>query len=645
MDVSRSDAPARPVATAGDRLLGELAAARRGSRPAATKPRGSRRRRRRLLVLLALVILACIGYAAARSAQAALAARSGKADLQRAAAALKAQHVGQARAAFAAAGRHFAAARHDLHAMGPLLPVSHVIPLARLQVRGLETMADVGSLLSASGMHLADAAGGLLTAQHAGKPLSQSLPQLHAVAIAMHGADAALQDAQSRTHTLDGYRLLGPLGHTRTALEAELARAAPQAAETDHGMRLLLWLIGVNGPHRVLVFSQNPDEVRPTGGFLGTYGILTGDRGHVALPSYGDILQWVAGHQDVGLPPSQSPNAFQFASPPEAQGIANVNASPDWEHASNLAMQFWSDAGGRPVDGVVSLEPQTLARVLAVLGPVQVPSYGVTVTAGNLVRKLDYYTHREAVRSQPGTVRKQFIDDLSHVVVQKVLAAPSSRWLDLGKAMAASFRSGEALIWSADPSVQRDITALGWSGAYPNQPGDFYADAEFEYGAKNGHALQRTFTHTVRLKADGSGTAMTTMRLRNTAPYARYYNVDSLSYITPYGPVGGTLTGADKPDSSEPSLWNHPSIGYLRAAQPLGSTKLTVGWHAPYLARPRTDGTLLYTLQFRGQPGHTGDILHLNVTPPAGWHWAGKSPPSTVHLAGTFNGSWLLRRD
>jgi hypothetical protein len=597
------------------------------------------------VLAVVLVVLACVAYAAYRAAQAALAARSGKADLQRAATELRAQHVGAARLAFAAAGRHFAAARHDLHAMGPLLPVSHVIPLARLQVRGLETMADVGSLLSGAGTHLSVAAGGLLTAQHAGKPLSQSLPQLRAVATAMHGADVALQDAQSRTHTLDGYRLIGPLGHTRTALESQLATTAPQAAETDHGMRLLLWLIGANGPNRVLVFSQNPDEIRPTGGYLGTYGVLAADGGHVALPHYGDILQWVASHQNVGIRPSRSPVAFHFATPPEAQGFANVNASPDWEHASNLAMQFWREAGRGPVDGVVSLEPQTLARTLAVLGPVRVATYGQTVTASNLVSKLDYYTHGEASQGKSNVARKQFISDLSQVVVQKVLAAPSSKWLGLGKALAASFRAGEALAWSSDPSVQRDITALGWSGTYPNQPGDFYADAEFEYGAKNGGALKRTFTHTVRLNANGSGTAMTTMRLRNTAAYDPGYNIDSLSYITPYGPVGGTLTGADKPDSSEPPLWNHPSIGYLRAAQPLGSTQLTVGWHAPYLARPRTDGTLLYTLQFRGQPGHTGDILHLNVTPPAGWHWAGKPPPSTVHLAGTFNGLWLLRRD
>jgi hypothetical protein len=147
----------------------------------------------------------------------------------------------------------------------------------------------------------------------------------------------------------------------------------------------------------------------------------------------------------------------------------------------------------------------------------------------------------------------------------------------------------------------------------------------------------------VRLNADGSGTAMTTMKLHNTAAYEPGYNIDSLSYITPYGPVGGTLTGADRPDASESSLWGHPSIGYLRAAQPRGSTSLTVGWHARYLARPRSDGTLLYTLEFRGQPGHTGDVLHLAVTPPPGWHWVGVGPPSTVQLAGTFDGSWLLR--
>src|SRR4051794_28223722 len=109
--MDRPRVPATAAASApisGDRLLGDVAL----DRPAASRRRPSLRRRR-LVIAGLIILLACLAYAAGRIAQAALAARAGKADLQRAAAELRAQHVNAARAAFTAAGRHFAAAQDD----------------------------------------------------------------------------------------------------------------------------------------------------------------------------------------------------------------------------------------------------------------------------------------------------------------------------------------------------------------------------------------------------------------------------------------------------------------------------------------------------------------------------------------------------
>jgi hypothetical protein len=528
--------------------------------------------------------------------------------------------------------------------MGPLLPVVKVVPLVRIQVRGLETMADVGGLLSSAGLHLTTASDRLLAAKQSDGSLADALPELRAVQGAMHDTVGVLSEARRRTAELDGYRLLGPLGTTRRRLETELVSAEHRAAGADNGMRLLLWLIGSDRPHRLLVFSQNPDEPRPTGGFLGTYGVVEGDAGHVRLDRYGDILKWVKAHPQIGVKPTASPTAFHFASPPEAQGLANVNATPDWPAAADLAMRLWSEAGEKPVDGAFSLMPQTMARIVGVLGPIQMPAYGETVTAANLVARLNFYTHREAVRHN--TNRKQFIVDLAHVVVQRVIDAPSTKWLDLGRALAASFGTGEASLWTGDPTTQDLVTALGWSDAFPSTVGDFYRDAEFEYLAKNGSALLRTFDHVVTLHADGSGLSSTTMVLRDTAPAEAGYNDDSLSYITPYGPRFSTLDpSSDKPDATEASLAGHPTVGYLRAAQPLGSMTLHVAFQSQILARPRTDGSLLYTLDFLSQRGHIGDILHITVHLPHGWHWAGKPPPSRVALTGAYRGAWAIRHN
>ena len=610
-----------------------------------TVPRVALPPRRQLVRGLIIVAVAALGFVAFRSVQAVLAARAGRADLEHAATALRYQHLDRARADLVSADHHFHEATSALDGMGPFLWVGRHIPLVRVQIRGTQTMSDIGVLLSRAGLHLTSAAQSVLdTSDGKSQTLAGSVDRMKTVDAALGEAVVVLSTARDRVATLDGYRLIGPLDSNRDELETRLVSSEREASKAQAAVRLLRWLVGESGSRRLLVFSQNPDEVRPTGGYTGTYGVIASRRGHINLLNYSAMGPWVDGHPNAVIPAKDAPVALRYATPPQPQELANVNDTPDWPSAARLAMSLWKRGGERPVDGVMSLMPQTLARIVRVLGPVHMPSYDEVVKSSNLVRRLNYYTHREAVRSQNAAIRKQFIVDLAHEVVSRLLHAPTSKWLSLGRAMSASFDTGEAMIWAPDPSLQASLRTLGWSGAFPNTVGDFYADAEFEYIAKNGDALHRTFDHVVRLHADGSGLSETTMTLRNTADYQRDYNVDSLSYITPYGPRFSTLdASSQRPEANQAALAGHPSAGYFRSAPPHGSTSLRVAFNGKVLARRQTDGTLLYRLEFRGQPGHRGDVLRLRVVPPPGWTWAGSPPPHRVSLYGKFSGEWVLR--
>src|SRR5205807_8794081 len=121
-------------------------------------------------------------------------------------------------------------------------------------------------------------------------------------------------------------------------------------------------------PRRYLLFSQNPDEVRPTGGFIGTYGVLTaGPDAPVALDRYEPIENWTTTHTNARVPNDQLDSVFRFRNPPLPQTLANVNAVPDWPKAARLATELWQRGGEEPVDGVLSVTPAFLARILAVV--------------------------------------------------------------------------------------------------------------------------------------------------------------------------------------------------------------------------------------------------------------------------------------
>jgi len=60
------------------------------------------------------------------------------------------------------------------------------------------------------------------------------------------------------------------------------------------------------------------------------------------------------------------------------------------------------------------------------------------------------------------------------------------------------------------------IDPRGWQGSPPTGNGDFFYDSEFEYGAKSGRGLKRTFDQQVSLRSDGSARVATTITIDNT---------------------------------------------------------------------------------------------------------------------------------
>ena len=591
-------------------------------------------------IVAATALFLIIGiFAAWHTLRAAHAGERGKAALLRAEHGFTARDLNSSRQDLKLASSDFSRMHSELRAMGPILAVARVIPFVRVQVRGIEGIADAGSLLSQAGIGLATAEERIVHPTDPNRPTSAALEDMRAIRAALHTGLGGIDAAMARVSSLRRYRLLGPIATARNALAARLPSIQTKAASVQDGLDALIAFSGGNGPRRYLILSQNPDEVRPTGGYIGTYGILNAESGHLSLERYDSTDSWWRAKPEAVVPADQAPTAFSIPTPPVAQTLANVNSSPDWPQAARLAQTLWQAGGEKPVDGAISFVPAFLARILGVLGPVAVPTYNETVTAANLVDRTNYYTHVVA-----GGEDKQFLVSLAQVVFQRLLDAPTSTWVPLGNAVGQGLGSREAMAWSADQAVETSLHQRGWDGALPATAGDFLADAEFEYGAKNGAGIKRTFDHMVTLRPDGSAGLSTSLTIDNTQTAAPQANIDSLSYITLYGPHGAVLSaGADPPFAVEPDIAGHPAAGWLRSAAPQSKTTLQTTWEAPAIAVRQPDGSWTYLIRWMHLPGHSGDVLHLQVDPPDGWQWVGERPPATVNLDQDFHGSWILR--
>ena len=605
---------------------------------------GRRRRPRLAVVLIGGVVLAALGvFVAAHLLDAARAGNAGRAALTRAEAELSARRLAEGRTSLEVARASFARTQEEVAALGPLAGLARRTPLIGRQVRAVDAFADAGLGLSGAGLNLLEAAGALANPSDQRLPVSAALDALRSTHASLAPAVAAIQQAADRVADVKGSWLLPPLSRARDDLSRRLPRIRTRAESAEEGTAALIAFAGGSGPKRYLFLSQNPDEVRPTGGFIGTYGVLTADAGRINLERYDGIETWLVSRPAVHVPAAEAGSPFRLRNPPLPRSLANVNSGPDWPEAARLAAQLWERGGEAPVDGVVSFTPAFLGRILSVTGPVTIPAYGETVTAANLNERLDFQTHHAP--PPQGARPKDFVAIVAETVMQRLLEAPSSQWEQLSAAMGQAFDAREAVAWSKDAQVADALAARKWDGAFPAFNGDFFFNSEFAYASKNGRGIRRTYDHHVGLRPDGSAQVVTRMTITNTEPRQRAFNESTLAYHTIYGSEGAVLDqGASDPFGfPEPAVAGHPAAGWFKAARPDGGQDtLTVVWNVPNLVRWVKDGTWQYALKWLHQPDHTGDVVKLIVDLPAGWRWAGDAPPAQFSLDQDFEGRWMI---
>ncbi|MDQ4133729.1 MAG: DUF4012 domain-containing protein [Actinomycetota bacterium] len=597
-----------------------------------------RRRRRRTWALLAVVAaLAVVGaFTAYRSVRAGRQAMAAKAALLRAEDDLKALNFDATRTDLLSAQQSLKQMRAELDGMGPVLPVARWVPVVRSQVLAVEKFQTAGTLLSDAGLRLTDATQRVRETTTGDAPLSAVLERLRLINESLAQGAENVRVANAEVESLEGKLLIGPVAGARDELRRRLPRYERQATSAANGVSALIRFVGGDGSRRYLFLSQNPDEIRPTGGYIGTYGVITAGPDGLQLDSFRPIQDFYARHPAAVVPGTDAGSPFRSMLPPVDQSLGNVNSTPDFSKAGALAAQLWNGAGEPPIDGVVSVTPAFLGRLLGVLGPVVVPDYGETVDQSNLIERFDFYTEEENYGE-----RKGFVASLAQVVMQKMLDAPASQWEPLAEAMAASFTAREAMAWATDPQVTTALADRGWDGVLPRTSGDFFYNGEFSFVAKANRGLRREFDHHVELRDDGSARITTVMTVTNTRPRA-LLNAGTPVFVTVYGPEGAKLDPAsDPPASEEPALSGHPAAAWYVAAQPLSKATLKVVWEADNIAQER-DGKWQYSLRWLKVPDHTGDVLNLRVDLPEGWEWDGPAPDPRIPLEADVNRTWVI---
>ena len=606
---------------------------RPGAAPQGPAVEPARRRRRGVLAIvlgLAAVLLVVIAFAALAMLGVRSDLQRGQRALQDARRALVNGNLPDAAASFAAAGEAFADADRRSH--GLPARVGSWLPFAGNNV-------DVGAGLARAGTELA-AGGDVLTGALSALPegLGSLAPQDGRIPVEdIAGLSAPVAEAADRAaaaidavEATPGSFLVAPVAEARWEALDEIGDAALALDAADVLLTEIPPFAGADGTRRYLVASENPAELRGTGGIWGAYSVLTLDDGEPAFSKVRSI-QTLPDVDAEDVPPPSEDYERNYGEFGGAGSWQNLNMTPDFPTAARAALGAFEAGTGERFDGMIVADPFALELMLRVTGPVPVPGTDLRLAADDVVA----FTTNEAYAIFDRAIeRKEILGSVAIDVFERFLAL-EGKGIARIRALALGASRGHLKVYTVDEGFERGLQLAGADGRHaPPLSGDLLEihlnDAT---GSKVDFFATRAVEHRVRLGGEGEAIATTTIDLGNEAPTS-----GQPRYVV--GPFVDGLSAADQSSLAKLSCHEPCTLVEARAnGEPIGlveGTELGVPWFRDFETIPagddreleittRTSGVWegngsggVYRLTVLGQTTIEPTELSVRIEPPAG---------------------------
>ena len=269
-------------------------------------------------------------------------------------------------------------------------------------------------------------------------------------------------------------------------------------------------MLGMNGPRRYLVLAEDPAELRPSGGFIGTYGLVTFDQGRITERKFQNItvLDYRRVYSYVEPPSGLKDHLLGID---QSWQLADAGWSPDFPTSAKQALQLYAhESGDSNIDGVIALDTYGIDLLLGVTGPVKVPEYGVTVQPGETTITALENTRQSAT---PGVDRKAFLDAFGGELLDAMLATPTARWPGLMNALGNAGSQRHIMAWTKDEGSEAFIGWAGWAGAVRADGGDYVQAVDANVAPTSKYNLVTHRTQDLQVGIDDVGNANDTLTL------------------------------------------------------------------------------------------------------------------------------------
>ncbi len=249
---------------------------------------------------------------------------------------------------------------------------------------------------------------------------------------------------------------------TLQALERIYPDAATSAKSVSTTLAAINQLIDTDG--HVLLLLQNTDELRATGGFMGSYVLITLKDAQVSEWVVEDIYD--ADGQFTGYLEAP-PGVKEYLSDNRGLRLPDANWDPDFPTSAQHILQFFALGNRLNIHTVATINLTLAERSMSILGPIKLPDYATEISADNIGTAL----RSERAEFFAGSIQKKHL--LEQLLVQVQLRAASlsnQQLLELAQVFRSAVVLREIQVFASNSQLQESLQQLQMTGELTTVP-------------------------------------------------------------------------------------------------------------------------------------------------------------------------------
>ena len=390
------------------------------------------------------------------------------------------------------------------------------------------------------------------------KPLSDAALNLVAVdstegqTTDLSGASSALTEAQEKVLLAEAYlkKIEGAAFGGRLEKYVQLAESTTAALKEITPLLKTLTaalpeLLGNEAPKTYLLIFQNSNELRPTGGFIGSYAKLVLSKGQIDKLVVDDVYNIDGLLETKGIE-IKPPEALEEHLGVSRWLLRDANWNPDFPASAEQIGKFYFLATGNTIDGVLALDLQIVQQLLELTDPIYLAQFNESITAENFFEKTEFYSEADYYSGSPQ--KKTFLSLLSAKLLEKVLKLETEDFGKLAQIANNSLSERHLLIYLPEGEVAKILAQKKWDGGIRSFAGDYLNVIDANVGAtKANYYVKRNLNYSIRnTDRQGGFEGVLTVNYVHGAASNAWPGGAYKNYVRVYVPQGSVLKRVER---------------------------------------------------------------------------------------------------